>query len=388
MSTKTKRPKNNKAKEEFIEKQKDKPILGEIVSWSQRGATHSYGEVLESLKKANLDTSIAKVILPSQAFQRAISKLEENGDIDVLHKQGDIKTFQLTDKFLQEKGNSKEWKWNKKTELTLHTGTGKITCPIPEVEKFAQAELDRAVDTRTSGDITSIIKEIFRTANPDLGIIDITDNGGCYLVLAEHSHFCDNIQDFLTNLGRNLQRFPIAKGSKDGEASIANAVSDQMEKLTLELNKEVTEFTVSTRNDTLEKACERIKDLRIKIESCAHYLKEKRDDALAVVEQTNLILLEKISKLSEDRKNAPPRTTLATGVGIVAFIEQKLREATLKAPVTQEAILSELVVSYPDRPEKGMKHTIYVQLCSKEYSSLMKKGLVIRKNEKGFYLEK
>jgi hypothetical protein len=74
----------------------------------------------------------------------------------------------------------------------------------------------------------------------------------------------------------NLRRFPVPAGTPHGDRSVKEAVACGIEALIADHNKAIEGFGEDTRPDTLERAAERIRLTRHKVESYSVLLAEER----------------------------------------------------------------------------------------------------------------
>jgi hypothetical protein len=107
-------------------------------------------------------------------------------------------------------------------------------------------------------------------------LFPIRPKGGAYFVPAQHSSFTDQVQRFLGKLNGQLLRFPVPAGTVQGDRSVKEAVASGIAALIAEHNAAVEGFGEDTRPDTFERAAERIRVTRLKVEAYAEYLAEER----------------------------------------------------------------------------------------------------------------
>src|SRR5207302_9697820 len=102
------------------------------------------------------------------------------------------------------------------------------------------------------------------------------DRAGVYFVPREHAGFVDNVQPFLGKVNGRLARFPVPAGTTHGDRSVGDAVACGIAALIEEHRAAVGTFGEDTRPSTLERAAERIRLTRHKLEAYAEYLAEER----------------------------------------------------------------------------------------------------------------
>jgi len=126
----------------------------------------------------------------------------------------------------------------------------------------------------------------------------IRPGGGCYFVPQRHAAFIDKIQDFLNRVGGRLLRFPVPAGTSEGDRSVTQAVADGLAAVVAEHRHAVAQFGSDTRSDTLERAAEKIRSTKFKVQAYAEYLtgeKERLDRALATAEKELRTKVEQIA---------------------------------------------------------------------------------------------
>lgn len=244
-------------------------LLGEILTWSCAGVKIKHADLIEALREASLDESVARELAPRHAFSRACKKLSEARIIRQIAEDAHNITFQFT----RESKASDSYEYTLETRLVLEKASGKITCDLPGLATLAQEELDRCIEARNGADVTRTIQRLFER-NADL--FPIREKGGCYFVPERHSPFIDKIDRFLKKLNGSLRRFPVPAGTPHGDRSVKEAVACGIEALISEHNAAVETFGEDTRESTIERAAERIRQTRFKLECYSALLAEER----------------------------------------------------------------------------------------------------------------
>jgi hypothetical protein len=244
-------------------------LLGEILTWSCAGINIKHTDLIEALKDADLDESVARELAPRYAFARACKKLSEARIIRQIAEDAHYITFQFT----RESRASNAYEYTLETLLQLEKVTGKVTCDLPGLATVAQEELDRCIASRNSGDVTRCIQRLF---DRQADLFPIREKGGCYFVPERHSSFVDRIDQFIKRLNGNLRRFPVPSGTPHGDRSVKEAVASGIAALIEEHNAAIESFGEDTRPDTLHRAAERISITRLKISGYSEYLADER----------------------------------------------------------------------------------------------------------------
>jgi hypothetical protein len=339
-------------------------LLGEIVTFGSLVAdedkrTHLHNDVVKALTDAGLDASVAKEFAPRHAFSRACRKLSENKIIDVVAEDSATVYFQFSGKHHKEGDEGAEIEYRKEHLIKLDKEYGIISCKDAEMKARAQQALDEAMERRTTSDVTSMVRKLF-DAHADL--MRIPGAIGVYFVPKEHGEFTNKIKDFLNRLGRRPFTFPVPAGTNVGDASIQQTVEGYFQGLLSELHETVDKFTLSTRQTTVAENADRFKQIRVKLEAYAHYLGDRREYLLEMVEKETDFLKQQIDKIAEDRKNAPPDAE-----GLDAFGSRLgSNAAKVNAVLNGEYKSMKQIME-----EAGIKDTMYNHL-----NKLVERGLV------------
>jgi hypothetical protein len=247
----------------------DGPLLGEIITWSCSGAAIRHIDLIDALRECNLDESVARELAPRHAFARACKKLSEARIIRQVLEDAFTIRFQFT----AEHKEGDRFSYDFETLLTLEKATGKVTCDLPGLATLAQEELDRCIQVRTGADLTRILQKLFeRTAD----LFPIREQGGAYFCPQEHVGFVEKVQAFLGRLNGRMQRFPVPAGTPQGDRSVKESVAAGLEALIADHREAIERFGDDTRSDTFERAAERIRQTRFKIEAYSAYLSDER----------------------------------------------------------------------------------------------------------------
>ncbi len=245
------------------------PLLGEIITWTCSGVTVQYHDLIAALKDAGLDESVARELAPRHAFTRACKKLSDQRIIRPVAEDEATVTFQFT----AETRRTDRIEYELETMLTLDKKTGAVSCDLPGLATLAQEELDRCVAVRTGGDLTRVIQKLFER-HADL--FSIRPQGGAYFTPAQHAPFVDRVQRLLGRLNGQVLRFPVPAGTPEGDRSVKESVAAGLATLIEEHRRAVETFGVDTREDTLQRAAEKIHTTRLKIEGYAELLADEK----------------------------------------------------------------------------------------------------------------
>jgi hypothetical protein len=244
-------------------------LLGEIITWSCSGVSIQHTDLIDALRDSGLEESLARELAPRHAFARACKKLSEARIIRQVGEDGDTIRFQFT----AEHREGDRYRYDLETVLSLDKASGKVTCDLAGLATLAQEELDHCLEARTGADVTRVVQRLFeRRAD----LFPIREQGGAYFVPQEHAHFIDQVQAFLSRLNGKMQRFPVPAGTPEGDRSVKESVAAGLAALIAEHQSAVEAFGADTRPSTLERAAERIRQARFKVEAYTDYLAEEK----------------------------------------------------------------------------------------------------------------
>jgi hypothetical protein len=244
-------------------------LLGEIITWSASGVRVSHLALVEALRDSGLDEGVARELAPRHAFARACKKLSEARIIRPVNEDAHAIQFQFT----AERREEGRYTYELETLLTLDKASGRVSCDLPGLATLAQEELDRCIAVRTGGDVTRVVQRLFER---QADLFPIREQGGAYFCPQEHTGFLEKVEGFLHRLNGRINRFPVPAGTPQGDRSVKGAVAAGLAALIAEHEAAVATFGEDTRPDTLERAAQRIRLTRHKVEAYSCYLAEER----------------------------------------------------------------------------------------------------------------
>jgi hypothetical protein len=272
-------------------------LLGEIITWSASGASLAHRALIEALRETDLDESVARELAPRHAFSRACKKLSEDRIIRQLAEDADTIRFQFT----AEHREGEHYRYDLETVLTLEKATGRVRCDLPGLATLAQEALDECIVMRNGGDITRVVQRLFER---QADLFPIRENGGCYFVPQEHAAFVDRIGRFIRRINGSLRRFPVPAGTPHGDRSVQESVAAGLGALIAEHEAAIAGFGEDTRPDTLDRAAERIRLTRHKVEAYAEYLGDEKARLERALAEASAHLRARVSELAPDRTSA------------------------------------------------------------------------------------
>jgi hypothetical protein len=244
-------------------------LLGEVISWTCPGAAVRHADLVAALADAGLDTSAARELLPRHAFSRACKKLAKDRIIRPVAEDESTITFQFT----AESRVGDKYEYTLETMLALEKATGKVKCDLAGLATLAQEFVDAAIDARTGTDITRCVKRLF---DRHADLFPVREKGSVYFVPQAHADFVARVQAFLSRVNGRLSRFPVPEGTPQGDRSVKDAVAAGISAMIADHRSAVEGFGADTRQDTLERAAERVKQVRHKLSAYAEYLADER----------------------------------------------------------------------------------------------------------------
>ena len=244
-------------------------MLGEVISWTCAGVAVTHPALVAALRDAGLDEKVARELAPKHAFTRACKKLSDRRIIRQVAEDETSVKFQFT----HESRDGDTYEYALETMLTLDKRTGTVTCDLPGLATLAQEHLDHALDARTGGDVTRVIQKLF---DRHADLFPVRPQGGCYFVPARHAGFVEKVQGMLGRINGQILRFPVPAGTPDGDRSVKDAVAAGLAGLIDEHRKAVAAFGDDTREDTLTRAAEKIRQNRLKVEAYAELLADEK----------------------------------------------------------------------------------------------------------------
>ena len=279
------------SREELVRYARGMSLLGEIVSWNCSKVSISQTALEEALKSAGLKPHVTPELPFQTAFTRACKNLGQRHLIRKLEEDSEFLYFQFT----REARKGEYFTYETEGKLTLCKESGKVACTAAELGQAVQAELDKELPLRKGADVSKLV---LRLLEREAGLFPVRPQGGCYLVMKEHSTFLDSLESFAERVGGQLLRFPVPSGTKAGDQSVKQTIASGLSALINEYSHSIDNFGSDTKPSTLEKAADRIRVARFKVESYSAYLEEERsklDDLLAAASER---LKEKINQLA------------------------------------------------------------------------------------------
>jgi len=273
-------------------------LHGEIVTWDTKSSDVPISKIRDALKAAGLP-DVAHDLNNRSAFMRATAALKENRSIDKVTQSNDGKiTFQLTRK----SNDGKQVNFSYETQVTLDSVTGDISSGDSVIELEARKLFAHAMQVRTASDITRMVQKLFKE-NADLFPVN-PSKGVAYFVPQRHAAFTKCVEQFLHDVGGNVWRFPVPKGTDQGNRSVQEAVATGLRATLDELNHCVDEWDDTTRQDTMKRGIEKWQTIKYKCDCYAEMLTDMHSKLLNEMEEAKKKLVDKITEVRPEEASA------------------------------------------------------------------------------------
>jgi hypothetical protein len=294
------------AYQEIINKTAGLSLLGEIITWDLKENTRiRYADLLQSLNVYGLDEKVLRQLAPRYAWARAAKKMMDSRIIRQVAETPDKLAFQFTKEYKD--SQQEQMNYDREAKLILEKSNGDITVEsdiLPEQDRNELASkasqlLAEAMDNRTTADVTNVIKRLFER-HADL--FPVRAAGSVYFVPVTHSEFVDRVQGFVNALEGTLNRFPIPAGTKHGDTSVKQAVTNGMQQLVQEYQDALETYGTDTRPSTVTKALERLETTEFKIETYKMYLEDEAANLNTKLEGLRQLMKQKLADILTARK--------------------------------------------------------------------------------------
>jgi len=278
-------------------------LLGEVVTWDMGARELPFSQITAALDAAGLPRGEAAGLRSTTAFTRAVRDLREGRTIDrvTTDRTTGLVTFQFTRKALDAAGLQLDFTYE--ALCTLDTDSGHIECAdSPEIEAHARTMFAHALAHRNTSDVTRLVQRLF-AAHADLYPIN-PRKGVAYFVPEAHRDFSAKVEEFLRSLGGRLLRFPVPKGTPEGNRAVKTSVEQGLHALSDELTEAVDAWDEKTRPSTFDKAIARWQAIKHKAEAYSEYLGDRQAALLAHLDEQKKRLAQKVAELTAARDAA------------------------------------------------------------------------------------
>jgi alkylhydroperoxidase family enzyme len=302
MTTATAPPPRAASRETPFHVPADGKVWGEIVAWSPGGVRVPHADVVAALKASGLDPAEAREFSPRNAWLRAKNQLKESRVIcelpDDPEAPGKLR-FQFNTEKPSAGGALVEYPFE--TVVSVDRETGDLACDDGAVLALARAKFEECRTTRTGADLSQIVQRVLSKHGE---LFPVRDQGGCYFVPAAHLGFVEKVERFVTLTQGRMSRFPVAKGTETGDASVRDAVVDGLAAVITDHEKAVEAWDVETRQGTIDRAVGRVRVTREKLAAYAEYLGDQRAALEAALADADGKLRAKVAELARTKAAA------------------------------------------------------------------------------------
>lgn len=275
-------------------------LLGEVIAWNlPENTLIAYSDLVRYLDEAGLDKSVAREMRNRHAFARAAKQLAEERIIRCIEDKPGLMRFQITKEHRDSLKDLFDYKHETVLQLDKDTGNilsedGNSIALVAEAKRL----LDKAKSERNTADITRYIQVLFQRF---ADLFPVRNAGGVYFVPEQHIGFVERVEQFVGRLNGNVTRFPVPKGTQQGNKSVQEAVQQGLQVLIEEHLQAVNDFGTDTRPSTLEKQAAKIEQTKFKIEAYAMYLEDQRDRLNANLATVSVSLRQKTEEILKYR---------------------------------------------------------------------------------------
>lgn len=245
----------------------DSRLVGWQVSFNFPDSV-SYATFRDAFIKSGWDVSIAREMLPRDAWSRATRSMKKNRDIDRVKEEEKTIAFQFTTKFLDE--GAAEMQFSKECVLTLDKETGTVTGDNDELASLAEKSIREHIGKRDSGDMLRAVKKCVEEHKKDL--IITSKAGGAYFIPDTQPQLLSQIDTFLAAVGGNYywkaRVFLGDPNSSEGKAISENILRHlttlvaQWKEKSAPLGPDARPFMIQRRQEALAEIKEKMQGYR------------------------------------------------------------------------------------------------------------------------------
>ncbi|MCP4507209.1 MAG: hypothetical protein GY826_12580 [Fuerstiella sp.] len=268
--------------------------IGEIVSWTSPKSV-SIDDLRDAMIKAAIDTDMAKDMAPSNAFRRAIHKLEDNRVIRQTKNEKESVYFQFTAEHL----SGGEFHYSKECEVRLDKKTGRVHCTDSTLRTLAQHHIDNEIKSRGAADVTRIVQKMFDDSGD---LFPLRDAGGVYFVPEIHKSICESVEILLTEIGGSMKRWEMGASTRNTQ-NAAVAVRDTIMGMVVEYREHLKDLKSDDENK-MAKAVQKINTIRFKLDAYGDVLDSYKDDVANAIKDVGSQLRKLTGETTEDE---PPQ---------------------------------------------------------------------------------
>ncbi len=245
-------------------------LLGEVISWTCPGIAVRHADVIAALRDAGLDESVARVLLPRHAFSRACKKLREPHHPP--RRRGRRRTSRSSSPTRVGPGDTYEYTLETDAHPPQGDREGGVRHPRPGDARPGTCSTGRSTTGR-GRDVTRLIQRLF---DRQADLFPSGKPGGVYFVPQAYAAFVDRVQSSSAGSTAAWPAFPSRRARRTATGRSRTPSPTGLARLIAEHREAVAGFGDDTRRDTLDRAAERIRLTRHKLESYSELLAEEK----------------------------------------------------------------------------------------------------------------
>jgi hypothetical protein len=152
------------------------------------------------------------------------------------------------------------------------------------------------------------------------------------------------------------------------------------------LQESIESFDLNTRQSTLEESAAKIKNARLKVEACLHFLKTNARPLSKMLDKTREMLDAKIARLSKDALDPDKVGKKSTAKpGMSKSILAIVRQASKKNPISKSDVLYSIMKLFPGRDKEKTEKTVNGMLLYNLHKNLGINVVKIRKEGVSYF---
>ncbi len=242
--------------------------------------------VKRALDESELDPELAKDLAKRYCFGRAKNRLNTEGILDEVNDTDTRWTFQLSDRYRQDKKLSYEYK----AQIWFDKQTETVGCDNPGLLAQVTDLFAQYGAMYLPSDVNKLVHRIF---DRQYGMVSLRHHGAVYFVPSENSALMNRVFKFITAIGGDCLIVPIQQGNKpiveQAKTSLVENVKKDMAKIVEEMNvlrQSGTTLTTRKANNRWKQLLQQIE----RIKMFARSLQVDSSDLINKVRSTELDL--------------------------------------------------------------------------------------------------
>jgi hypothetical protein len=237
-------------------------LLGEVVAWDLPAKVRvAHQDLAAALSGAELDPSLARNLNTRHAFVRACRQMAQDRIITNVYEDKAEIPFQLN--VLHTDVQSRRADFDYEATVSLDKATGTVRSTDAGIEALARHELAEALRVRRTDDVTRLLHQLFARGGADLFPV----KGGTYFVPAKYADLLDKVGVFLSAIGGRLSRYPVPKGTRQGDQAVSQVVYDGLYAAVDEYEEAINGLTCDSTEQQVVQSWKKLQSAGDKIET-------------------------------------------------------------------------------------------------------------------------